>query len=30
FAEPSAFHRAFRQWTGMSPGEYRKRAGLKG
>ncbi|AXQ28896.1 AraC family transcriptional regulator [Solimonas sp. K1W22B-7] len=24
FAEPSAFHRAFRQWTGMSPGEYRK------
>lgn len=27
FAEPSAFHRAFRQWTGLSPGEYRRRAG---
>lgn len=23
FQEPSAFHRAFRQWTGMSPGHYR-------
>ncbi|MNE34577.1 Urease operon transcriptional activator [compost metagenome] len=23
FQEPSAFHRAFRQWTGMSPGSYR-------
>ncbi|MCY1405207.1 hypothetical protein D9M71_204420 [compost metagenome] len=23
FQEPSAFHRAFRQWTGMSPGRYR-------
>ncbi len=23
FQEPSAFHRAFRQWTGMSPGQYR-------
>lgn len=29
FAEPSAFHRAFRQWTGMSPGEYRKRVETK-
>jgi len=27
FAEPSAFHRAFRQWTGVSPGDYRRRAG---
>lgn len=29
FQEPSAFHRAFRQWTGMSPGRYRqaRRAG---
>lgn len=26
FAEPSAFHRAFRQWTGLSPGEYRRRS----
>lgn len=24
FAEPSAFHRAFRQWTGQSPGRYRR------
>lgn len=24
FTEPSAFHRAFRQWTGVSPGEYRE------
>lgn len=23
FQEPSAFHRAFRQWTGLSPGGYR-------
>ncbi|WP_020647995.1 AraC family transcriptional regulator [Solimonas variicoloris] len=26
FAEPSAFHRAFRQWTGVSPGDYRRGA----
>jgi AraC-like DNA-binding protein len=26
FAETSAFHRAFRQWTGVSPGDYRRRA----
>lgn len=24
FAEPSAFHRAFRKWTGRRPAEYRK------
>jgi AraC-like DNA-binding protein len=24
FAEPSAFRRAFRQWTGVRPGEYRR------
>jgi len=24
FAEPSAFHRAFRKWTGGTPGEYRQ------
>lgn len=27
FAEASAFHRAFRQWTGQSPGRYRREAG---
>lgn len=27
FAEPSAFYRAFRQWTGLSPADYR--AGLR-
>jgi len=30
FAEPSAFHRAFRAWTGAPPGQYRRRAGEAG
>ncbi|MNV65291.1 DNA-binding transcriptional regulator ChbR [compost metagenome] len=30
FQEPSAFHRAFKKWTGQSPGSYRARlAGLR-
>jgi AraC-like DNA-binding protein len=27
FAEPSAFFRAFRRWTGCTPAEYRRREG---
>ena len=27
FSERSAFHRAFRKWTGASPGEFRRNAG---
>lgn len=26
FQEPSAFHRAFKKWTGVSPGQYRLRS----
>jgi AraC-like DNA-binding protein len=26
-SEPSAFHRAFKKWTGHSPGSYRARIG---
>jgi AraC-like DNA-binding protein len=25
FTDPSAFHRSFKKWTGMTPGEYRQR-----
>ncbi|HEK1768738.1 TPA: AraC family transcriptional regulator [Pseudomonas putida] len=28
FQEPSAFHRAFKKWTGQSPGSYRTRLGV--
>jgi AraC-like DNA-binding protein len=28
FDEPSAFHRSFKKWTGMTPGEYRSRRGI--
>lgn len=30
FSEPSAFHRAFRKWTGKSPGAYRREAARVG
>lgn len=30
FAECSAFHRAFKKWTGLRPGEYRQQADLPG
>lgn len=26
YSEPSAFHRAFRRWTGVTPQEFRRRA----
>ena len=28
FQETSAFHRAFKRWSGVQPGEYRRRAEL--
>ena len=28
FSEPRSFHRSFKAWTGMTPGEYRNAAGL--
>lgn len=30
FAEPSTFWRAFRRWTGMTPGQWRQQAGAGG
>ena len=24
FTDPSAFHRSFKKWTGLTPGEYRQ------
>jgi len=30
FQETSAFHRAFKRWSGVQPGEYRRRAGQGG
>lgn len=30
FAEASAFHRAFKKWTGVNPGEYRQRSSQSG
>lgn len=29
FAEPSAFHRAFKLWTGLRPGDYRQRSAVE-
>ena len=30
FSDPSVFRKAFKRWSGVTPGEYRQRDGYKG